>query len=233
MKLGIMQPYFFPYIGYWQLLNAVDTYVIYDDVNYIKRGWINRNRILVDGAPEYFNVIIQKASQNRLINELSIINDRETVAKNIRMIANAYRKAPYYREAAPVVEGIIGYGDTNLAGFLSHSIQEICSYLGIKTTLLLSSRIKKDHTKKGQEKILAICRELGAADYYNAIGGRKLYDPETFREQGIRLYFLQTDDIMYEQFGNPFQSNLSIIDVMMFNPVEKIREMLAQFTLIE
>ena len=102
-----------------------------------------------------------------------------------------------------------------------------------KTKLLLSSRIEKDNMKRGQEKILAICRELGAADYYNAIGGRKLYDSETFRERGIRLYFLQTDDIRYEQFGHPFQGNLSIIDVMMFNPVEKIREMLAQFTLIE
>ena len=233
MKLGIMQPYFFPYIGYWQLLNAVDTYVIYDDVNYIKRGWINRNRILVDGAPKYFNVMIQKASQNRRINELSIINDRETADKNIRMIENAYRKAPYYREAAPLAEEIFRYGDTNLAGFLSHSIQEICAYLGIKTKLLLSSRIEKDNTKKGQGKILAICRELGAAEYYNAIGGRELYDAEAFREQGIRLCFLKADDISYREFGGLFHSNLSILDVMMFNPVEKIREMLTQYIIIE
>ncbi|NBI70810.1 hypothetical protein D3Z50_07020 [Clostridiaceae bacterium] len=233
MKLGIMQPYFFPYIGYWQLLNAVDMYVIYDDVNYIKGGWINRNRILAGGSPHYLNLPLAGASPNKKINEIEVNKNDRLFEKGLQTLRYNYRKAPYFKDVYPVIEEAFSCRQTNLAGFITESLRLVCSYLGIETKMVVSSAIHKNNELKGMEKVLEICRILGADTYLNAIGGKELYSRDEFGKHGITLYFLKTDDIRYEQFGNPFQGNLSIIDVMMFNPVEKIREMLAQFTLIE
>lgn len=232
MKLGIMQPYFVPYIGYWQLMNAVDRYVIYDDVNYINRGWVNRNRILSDNGSRYFNVQMSGASQNKLINEIRVNNGPKEKARNLNVIRDTYKKAPFFKEIFPLVTEIIEYDDDNLAGYLFYSIEKIKNYLGIKTELLKSSDIEKDNTLKGQDKILSICTLLGASDYYNAIGGMKLYVQTDFQNKGINLYFIKTKDIIYQQFGNEFQSNLSIIDVMMFNSREEIKGMLNEYELI-
>ena len=232
MKIGIMQPYFFPYIGYWQLLNAVDIYVIYDDVNYIKGGWINRNRILVGGAPHYLNLPLAGASPNKKIHEIEVNKNDRLLEKGLQTIRYNYRKAPCFKDAYPVIEAAFLYGETNLAGFITESLKLVCSYLGIETKMVISSAIHKDNELKGQEKVLEICQVLGADTYLNAIGGKELYSGDEFRKHGITLYFLKTGDIRYEQFGHPFQSSLSIIDVMMFNPVEKIREMLMQYVLV-
>lgn len=232
MKLGIMQPYFVPYIGYWQLMNLVDQYVIYDDVNYIKRGWINRNRILVNGTPKYFNVPILGASQNLLINEIRVNHDNAEINKKLRCIEEAYRRAPFYERVYPMIKDILLYEEDNIAKFIEHSFHVICEYLDIQTKLILSSDLEKDNTLRGQDKILAICRLLNATEYYNAIGGQDLYSFETFKAHGIQLNFVKTQDIEYKQFGNHFEANLSIIDVMMFNPKEKICEYLDAYTLI-
>lgn len=232
MKLGIMQPYFVPYIGYWQLMNAVDKYVIYDDVNYINRGWINRNRILINGQPSYFNIPMMGASQNKRINEIAVNIDEKLITKNLRMIEGAYRKAPYYQDVYPLIETIVRCNKANLAEYIIDSIYTINSYLGIDTELIVSSTLAKDSSLKGQDKILAICKELNATQYYNAIGGCELYSYQDFEQNGIELRFLKTNDIVYKQFGNEFQSNLSIVDVMMFNSKEEVREMLNQYTLL-
>ena len=160
MKLGIMQPYFLPYIGYWQLLNAVDKYVIYDDVNFIKGGWINRNRILVNGQPKYFNIPMLGASSFKLINEISVNTDPSLAEKNLRIIENTYRKAPYYSNIYPLIKDILNCGETRLASFVTYSISTICRYLDIKTELLISSALDKDCGLKGQDKVLAICKLL-------------------------------------------------------------------------
>ena len=232
MKLGIMQPYFVPYIGYWQLMNLVDQYVIYDDVNFIKRGWINRNRILVNGTPKYFNVPILGASQNLLIHEIRVNHDAVTINKKLRCIEEAYRRAPFYECVYPMIEDIMLYEEDNIAKYIDHSFRVICEYLDIQTKLSLSSDLKKDNTLRGQDKILAICRLLNATEYYNAIGGQELYSFEAFKAQGIQLNFVKTQNIEYKQFGDHFEPNLSIIDVMMFNPKEKICEYLNAYTLI-
>lgn len=232
MKLGIMQPYFVPYIGYWQLLNAVDTYVIYDDVNYINRGWISRNRILIDGRPAYFHVPMLKASQNKKINEIQVNQEIGLKKKNLRTLEMAYKKAPYFQEIFPLAEEIINCGEQVLSQYLAYSIGVICDYLEITTKRLMSSAIPKNNELRGQEKILEICRILRADEYYNAQGGQSLYSFPKFQEEKIQLKFLQSGDIRYRQFGNTFEPNLSIIDILMFNSREAVIEMLSDYELI-
>lgn len=232
MKIGIMQPYFFPYIGYWQLINIVDKYVVYDDVNFINRGWINRNRILVEGIPKYFNLPVLGASQNKLINQIRTNSDHKLKIRNLQILKSSYKRAPYFKSVYPLIEDIILYNEENMANYIFYSLKSICGFLGIKTELIISSKLKKDCTLKGQEKIIEICRLLEATDYYNAIGGKNLYSSSDFAKHNLHLHFLKTNDIKYKQFENEFRSNLSIIDVMMFNSLEEIRNMLYQYILL-
>lgn len=228
-----MQPYFIPYIGYWQLLNAVDEYVIYDDVNFIKGGWINRNRILVNKVPQYFNIPMLGASPNKLINEVGVNQDEKVINKNLRIVQAAYSKAPYFKDVFPMVEEMLRCGESNLASYITVSTRMICDYLGIRTKIFISSDIEKNNQLTGQDKVLEICHILGATEYYNAIGGRELYSFEAFQEKGIVLHFLKRNEIQYQQFGEQFYQDLSIVDVMMFNSRERVQEMLGEYTLAE
>lgn len=233
MKLGIMQPYFIPYIGYWQLLNAVDQYVIYDDVNFIKGGWINRNRILVNKVPQYFNIPMLGASPNKLIKEVRVNQDEKIINKNLRIAQAAYAKAPYFHEVYPMIEEMLRCGEENLASYIAVSTRLICDYLGVTTKLLLSSKIPKNNRLTGQDKVLEICKVLEASDYYNAIGGRELYSFEVFRDNGLNLHFLKRNEIRYKQFGEEFYPDLSIVDVMMFNSKTQIQKMLGEYTVVD
>lgn len=232
MKLGIMQPYFVPYIGYWQLLHSVDRYVIYDDVNFITGGWINRNRILIHGAPHYFNLPMRNASQNRLIREVGVDPNPALRRKMLATLDACYKKAPYYRQAMEVLAPMIQCREETVSGYLANSLHMICQYLGITTELTLSSDIPKQNALKGQDKILHICQLLQADTYHNAIGGQALYDSHAFSEAGIALRFLKPEPVVYRQFGGEFVPNLSIIDLMMFNDLAAIRQMLEAYTLV-
>ncbi len=232
MKLGIMQPYFFPYIGYWQLMNAVDRYVIYDDVNFIKGGWINRNQILLNGDAVRINLILSQASSFKKINETQISPDKKPLKNLIRTIEGAYHNAPQFSQAFPIIQSILENEDKNLASFLCYANKEIHDYLNMSCELIISSEIDKDNELKGKDKVIDICRLLGADTYYNAVGGMELYDKDEFKHHGIDLRFLETDSITYPQFKNNFIPNLSIIDVMMFNDKEEITKMLNQYQLL-
>lgn len=232
MKAGIMQPYFMPYIGYWQLMNAVDVYVIYDDVNFIKGGWINRNRILNGESVQYINVQMKGASSFKHINQIEVKKDKIYIEKTKKTVWSAYHNAPCFTAVYSLVENILDCDEDNLAGYLEYSIRKVCAYLGIDTKLLVSSRIEKNNSLKGEEKVIDICKNLGADMYYNAIGGRQLYDFEHFRVHDMELFFLKPGDVTYMQRGKEFVPNLSIIDVMMYNSVEEISRMLADYTLI-
>lgn len=233
MKLGIMQPYFLPYLGYWQLMNAVDTYIVYDDVNYIKRGRINRNNILINGESKTINLILKEASQNKHINEIFIDNNEVQKRKLLSKIQMAYSKAPYFSEVFPMVEQIFLQHEENLAKYLYNTFQIIAGYLNIQTKIILSSSLNKDCSLKGKYKIVSICKLLGADEYYNSVGGMELYDKDEFAANGIKLSFLKmNDDIVYKQFNNEFVPYLSIIDVMMFNSQQECQEMLKRYTLI-
>ena len=231
MKLGIMQPYFLPYIGYWQLMNAVDKYVIYDDVNFIKGGWINRNRILINGAPSFINIPMIGASSQKLINQVGVNTDTRLHEKNIRMIEDVYRRAPYFSDCYPVLADIIRYKSDNLADYVANSIIKVADYLQMDTEFIISSSIDKDCSLKGKDKVIQICNIIGAEEYYNAIGGIDLYDKSEFKDHGINLHFLRTNEIKYRQYGDGFVSNLSIIDMMMFNSLDEIKENLRLFSL--
>ena len=230
MKIGIMQPYFMPYIGYWQLMSAVDVYVVFDDVNFINRGWINRNNILLNGGSHMFTIALSKASQNKKINEIEILDDFSKLKKTLHM---AYSKAPYYEDVMMCFDKITECKDRHVGRFILNSFRMVFEYLNVSKTFILSSEIEKNNELKGCEKIKQICTLMHADEYYNAIGGQSLYDREDFYRSGINLRFLRTKEIVYQQFGNAFVPNLSIIDVMMFNSPMEIKEnMLNRFDLV-
>ena len=220
-KLAIMQPYFFPYIGYFQLISAVDTFVIYDNIKYTKKGWINRNRILRDGKDIMFSLPLKKDSDYLDVCERELSKDFSR-DKLLDQIKGAYQGAPYFGKTFPLVEQIVRYDDVNLFRFLYHSIVKLCEHFGIKTEIKISSEIPIDHDLKGQDKVCAICKAVNANSYINAIGGKELYSKETFHENGLDLKFIQSKPFEYPQFGSVFVPWLSIIDVMMFNSKEKI-----------
>lgn len=229
MRLGIMQPYFLPYIGYFQLIKAVDKYVIYDDVNFIKGGWINRNRILLNGNAFMINVPMQGASPFKKINEIEVGHNKD---KLLQTISQAYRKSPYFDKVFPLVSEIILYDNVNLAQYIANSIRQIAKYLQLDTEFILSSEISKNNELKAEYKVISICKILGADTYLNAIGGQELYNKAEFAVEKIRLDFLKTIFVEYQQNSNKFISGLSILDVMMFNSVEEINAMLDNYELV-
>ena len=233
MKLAIMQPYFLPYLGYFQVMNAVDKYIVYDDVNFIKGGRINRNVILNEGKPLQFNILLHEASPTKLIKEVELLDDMRSREKLLKTFYYSYHNAPFFKEVYPFLERVINNPEKNLALFIYYSFKEINDFLGIKTDLVLSSSVDKDCSLKAQEKVYNICETMGATDYYNSVGGRELYNHDEFKKRGINLHFLKMDDdIVYKQFNNEFVPYLSIIDVIMFNSKENIKTMLERYTLI-
>jgi hypothetical protein len=229
MKVGIMQPYFVPYLGYFQLINAVDTFVIYDDVNFIKQGWINRNRILLDEKPFLFHLQLSGVSSFKKINEIGLGKNRFKVLKTIQA---AYNKAPYYLPTIALLDQIFNFETNNLSEFITNSLNLICKYLNIRTKLILSSEIDKCNDLKGQDKVIEICKILNATSYINSYGGQDLYSKQVFHEVGLNLLFLQSDDIIYNQFSLNFIPALSIVDVMMFNSPDSISGLLLRFELL-
>jgi hypothetical protein len=234
MKLAIMQPYFFPYIGYFQLINAVDKFVIYDDVQFIKEGWIHRNRLLVNQSAKLFTLPLKKASHTARIYERSLATQhwKNEQKKILTMIRQSYGKSPYFHDTIALIESCFLYDGSGLVDFLLHSLNACCRQLGISTRLILSSSLDINTELKAQDRVIAICTNLKASHYINAIGGMDLYDCSSFSAAGINLSFIKTEDIIYSQFRNEFIPWLSIIDVMMFNSPDKIKQFLDKYELV-
>lgn len=230
MRLGIMQPYFFPYIGYFQLINAVDEFVVYDNVEFTKKGWINRNRILVNSKDDYITLPLKKDSDYLHIYQRHLadtwVSDRK---KMLNRIKESYRKAPYFDTVYPVIEESILFEDQNLFNFILHSVQQINEYLNIKSQLITASTIAMDHELKAESKVIEICKSRNANIYINPSGGVALYSKSNFADHGINLQFIKSDDIQYKQFDKAFVPWLSIIDVMMFNAKDQIADYLDSF----
>lgn len=233
MKLAIMQPYFMPYIGYFQLIKSVDEFVIYDNIQYTKKGWINRNRILTNGKDQLITLSIKKDSDylNVIDRELAESWDKDKI-KMLNVIKSSYSKSPYFQEAFSLISQCINNSEKNLFKFIFDSILMINDYLEIKTPIVISSTIDIDHDLKSQDKVLSLCKKQKADVYINSIGGMELYDKETFKQNGVELNFIKTNPIKYQQFNNEFVPWLSIIDVIMFNSKEQIQEYLNNYTLI-
>lgn len=235
MKTAVMQPYLFPYIGYWQLINSVDQFVILDDVNFIIRGYINRNSILLNGKIYNFTIPIKKASQNKLIMDTEINFSIRERNKFLHTIENAYKKAPNYYQVKPILEKIIMYSKNDVTSYIENSIRVILDYLQLDTKIYISSKIEKKQELKAQDKIIEICKRVGTDTYINSCGGRVLYRHTDFEREHIHLLFLdtRTEKIMYNQKKLEFVKNLSIIDVLMFNDKDVIRAFLKEYDLNE
>jgi hypothetical protein len=231
MKLAIMQPYLFPYIGYFQLMNTVDKFVIYDDVSYINRGWVNRNKILVNGKGHMFTVPLKNASQNVLIKDLELIVSEKWKNKFLKTLEHAYGKAPFFEEVFSIVYKVTNTKSKFIKDWHLKSFRLINNYLGIDTIIVESSSIYKNKILKGQNRILDICIKEKTNQYINPIGGKELYNSELFMNHEIKLNFLKTEELYYNQFSSEFVPWLSMIDVMMFNKSSSTKDMLSKYKL--
>lgn len=232
-KIAIMQPYFFPYIGYFQLIASVDEFIIYDNIEYTKKGWINRNRILMNGKDKLITLPIKKDSDFLNVVDRQISSDwiKERV-KLLNQIKSSYSRSTYFNEVFPILQSIIMNNKVNLFDFIFDSIISLNNYLGIKTKMTISSSLSIDHNLKSKYKVIEICKNMKADIYINSIGGIELYDKKEFQSSQIRLDFLKSKSIVYRQFDQDFIPWLSIIDVMMFNSKLEITEYLNNYELI-
>ena len=232
MKLAIMQPYLFPYIGYWQLINAVDTFTLYDNIQFSKNGWFHRNNILLNGKKNLFSIPLNKDSDNLNVVDRFISNEAQTqINKILSQIESSYRKAPYFNNVFSLIKNIFKHDEKNLFKYIYNSIIQVCDYLDIKTQIVISSSVDINHSLKSQEKVIAINKALNSTQYINPIGGIELYNVDIFQKENIKLNFLESEVSKYKQFKNDFIPNLSIIDVLMFNSKEEIKKMLSKYKL--
>jgi len=233
MTAVIMQPYFLPYIGYFQMMKCADVFVVYDNIQFSKGGWINRNRILSNGKDVFITLPLKKDSDYLDIRERSLSDTFQTERESIlRRIEGSYKKAPHFKNVFPIAEEILRYNDANLFKFLINSIKTINDYLMIDTKIIISSSLDMDHSLKSEERVIETCKTLDADNYINPIGGLELYSKDRFNDAGINLTFLKTSDFIYNQFENIFIPYLSILDVMMFNDCDRIHEMLNKYSLL-
>jgi hypothetical protein len=230
MTLAIMQPYIFPYIGYWQLINAADTFVVYDNIQFSKSGWFHRNNILLNGQKTLFSIPLKKDSDSLDVVDRFISDEaQKQINKILAQIENSYKKSPYFKNVFPLIEGIFKYDEKNLFKYIYNSIIQVCQYLDIKTQIVISSRIDVDHSLIAQEKVIAINKALNSTQYINPIGGTELYDTDAFERENIQLNFLESEIPEYKQLKGDFIPYLSIIDVLMFNSKEDIKNMLEKY----
>ena len=232
-RLSIMQPYIFPYIGYFHLIESTEKIVFYDDVNYIKRGWINRNRILINNSDFLFTIPVEKASQNKLINEINPLIDSNFIDKFFAQIETAYKKAPYYYDVVEILKTVFSKHYENIADLAINSIRSVYKYLD-KDIQWTKSSISSPETK-GMDKadrLIEITKNLGYQKYINAIGGQELYQKEYFNNKGVKLNFVKSQKIEYKQFNNDFVPWLSIIDILMFNDKNAVREQITAHNIV-
>jgi len=232
MAIGIIQPYFFPYIGYFQLINACDKFILFDDVSYIKKGWINRNHFLINKQKKLFTLPLKKVSQNKLINTIEIFDSNKSINLFLKMLYLNYKKAPYFNQVNDLLTEIFNTNAKKLSILLEHSIKCLVNYMEIDTKIIPTSSIYNNSKLKGTTRIIDICKKENADLYINPISGKELYSKETFQNTGLELKFIKPTFDEYKQFDNQFHNGLSIIDVLMFNPKQQVSKYLNNYQLI-
>jgi hypothetical protein len=226
-RLAIMQPYLFPYAGYFQLVAAVDRFVFYDDVNFIKGGWINRNRLLRQGAPAYFTIPLEGASPFMPIDRIETAPRERWLRKLLDSLRHAYGRAPHYEAVMPLVEAVLLPESRSIAGIAKRSVTLVSDYLGLRTAFVDSSRIFRNNALQGAARVLDICCQCGAREYLNLPGGASLYAATEFADRGMTLRFVPVSLVPYRQGAHAFVPGLSILDMLMFNDVPACRELIA------
>ena len=232
MKVAIMQPYFFPYLGYFQLIKQTENLILFDDVQNIRHGWINRNRVLKPEKEwQYIIVPLQGHEQTTPIKEIRVQNDDDWKIKIIRQIEHYKKKSPYYAQTKILLEECFNFQETSITLLNAFYIRKVCKYIGLPLNLKISSTENYDYKNVNDagEWALRICEQIGATAYLNPIGGMELFEPLKFAKSNIQLNFLTIKDIAYSQRRNGIiETGLSIIDVMMFNSPEQIQNLLDQ-----
>ncbi len=228
-----MQPYLFPYLGYFQLMDYADKFFLLDNVNFIKRGWINRNNILLNQKPYRFTLPLHEVSQHKKVNEISIAADQKWKKNFMETLRVAYQHAPFYKERIDLIHGIIYYDDDRISAFIYHSLESIAGYIGIKTDIIVVSPVEEREGMKGQDRIINICEKERATEYINLPGGKSLYETDAFLPHNIRLSFIEPHLTPYpQQQKGEFLAGLSIIDVLMNNSTESIQQMISDYAVV-
>lgn len=235
MTLAIMQPYLFPYIGYFQLIHAADKFVFYDDVNFIKQGWINRNRILQQGNPVYFTLPVKNISSFNKICDTETDNRSYGLWRNkfLKTLQYNYSKAPFYQDTFALVESCLAPEAVPVSDFAKKSIRATAGYLGISTEIVDTSAVYGNANLSAQQRVIDICKKENASMYINVSGGTELYDASDFSAAGIELDFIKSKPVVYKQFDNAFCPGLSIIDIMMFCSKEETKNFLKEYILFK
>lgn len=229
--IAMMQPYLFPYLGYFQLIAAADVFVLGDDLQYIRSGWVNRNRILHNGQAKLITFPLKRDRFDMPINQRHLADNFEEEAERlINVIRQGYQKAPYFNQVMPLLERLIRFPLKNLAMYIEHSIREMCAYLHIDTPILRGSDLQIGTPANKQDRVVRIVQSFACGRFLNPIGGMELYDPEYFAQHNLTLRFFKIDPISYRQYRDPFVANLSIIDVLMFNCVEQVQTLLSCYS---
>jgi hypothetical protein len=228
---AVMQPYFFPYLGYFQLMQAVDLFVFYDDAQYMKGGWVNRNRILVDGEPAWLTLPVRRASLSLPINQRHYLLDGEGIGQIKQRLRASYAKAPAYDEICPLICNLLDYADSNVPAFNANLLTTLARKLGITCAFEMSSAIDKGAGLRGEAKVIDLCQRVGASHYVNAIGGMGLYDVDHFDAIGLRLSFLRTAAPPLQLDAGP--QHLSIVHLLMINGFDATLSLLDEYEVMD
>lgn len=231
-SIAVMQPYFLPYLGYYQQVIASEKFVFLDDVTYIKSGWVNRNRILLNNSDHLFSISLTNASSYRAINEIELYSPEIQLAKLVKKMDAAYSKAPFFKSAFDLVKSIIFFDNRNLSEYNKNSIKKVLNYLEIDSKIVESSAVYQNKHLKAQDRIFDICKKEKANVYINSIGGTSLYNKHEFEKHDIELKFIKPLDIEYKQFNERFVPWLSIVDVLMFNSTDTVKQLLNRYTFL-
>jgi len=235
MKAGIMQPYFLPYIGYISLIKHTDKFILLDEVQFIRHGWIERNRILKPNEGwQYIQVPLQKHHQVDLIKNIEINNDTEWEKKILAQIEHYKKKAPYYRQTFDLLQNIFSKKYTSIVELNKYSLQSVCEYLSIKTEIQVFSEMNLsiEPVLEADDWALNISKALNADEYINPPGGVSIFNKEKYEKANIALKFLKIEMKEYLQKSYPtFEPGLSILDVLMFNSVEEVNDLLDRYEL--
>lgn len=229
-----MQPYFFPYIGYFQMIKAVDSFVFYDDVNFIKQGWINRNKILINNREFLFTIPLQKPNSFIWIKD-TLVNQKfygSWKSKFLRSIEQNYKRAPNYKVVHELIKMVLDGECDSISQLAIESVKVTSNYLGLETNFLISSERYQNEDMERQDRLFDICKNEGSTQYINALGGQELYTKASFQEKGIVLNFIKPLPVTYKQFNDEFVPWLSIIDILMFNSIKEVNEMLDKYELV-
>ena len=241
-----MQAYFLPYIGYYQLINSVDVFVIYEYIGFRKSSWVTRNRILDKGKnePTYINLSVSKKSIGEIVSTVNLAHKKERIEAIDKLIYFNYKKAPFFYEIYPFLKDILYCEEQNLHTYNAKITKSVCELLSIETKIIadnpdclqIERTLEKSASKSGNntmtQRVIELCKFYGGNHYINPIGGVELYSREDFQKSDLEISFVKTEPIVYDQFKSPFVPGLSIIDVLMHNGINGTRDLLNSYQLI-